>query len=105
MSGSEGSSNVHIFSVSWVWDSVSEWEESSRDPVKVSSDNEGEWKSSVWLVGGSLEFITNRISGSERGIVSNSQSSFNITSIGVEVLEGDDVEISEGVNSVVESDV
>jgi len=96
---SEAVSNEHSFGFSRVGKSRTIREDRSRDPGNVKSSDQRVRKRVVGLVVGSLEFISNRKSSSKRNVVSGSKSSFNISGVSGERVEGDDVEVSERVNS------
>jgi len=101
---SEGSSDEHVLSVSTVGNSVSSGEESSRDPVDVSSSNERVGERSVWHAVGGVKLVSDGISSSKADVSSNGKSSLDISGVGNEVSEGDGVELSkrEGRSSEVD---
>jgi len=101
---SEGSSDEEIFFSSWVWDVVSLWVNSSRNPVGIGSNNNRVWDKVIVSVSG-LDFVTNRVTSSDVQVVSDSQSTLNITGVGVPVSERNDVEVSERGNGVFQWEV
>jgi len=101
--GSEISTDEDSFNISLVGSRGRDiGEDSARAKDGITSDDEGV-RNKVILSSGRVDFSTNRISAAEVQVSGSDQSSFNITSGGIEVSKGDDVEVSEGVKSVSES--
>lgn len=105
VSSVEGSSNEHILSVSRVWKSSSVRVDRSRSPSNVSSSNKRVRKRVISVSRGSLKFVSDGVSISNSDVVLGSKSSFDISSVGNEVVEGDDVEVLEGIDSISKREV
>jgi len=77
-------------------------EDSARSKGTITSNNEGV-RNKVVLAVGSVDFGTDRVSETEVQVSGNDQSTFNITSGGIEVTKGDGVEVSEGEEGISKS--
>jgi len=98
----EGSSNEDVFFSSSVRVVRSIGISSSRRPGKISSDDHIIRKSLI--SGDGMNLISNGPSSSKGGRSSNSKSSFNISSIGRESSERNNIEVQPGVRISVKSD-
>jgi hypothetical protein len=79
-------------------------EEGTRSPSAVFSNNSRDGEFSIVSRGSGIEFSSNRETVSEMGVSESDQSSFNITSVGIEVLEGNNVEVFEGEEGFTKSE-
>lgn len=96
---SEGSANEDVLFSSSEGKSRSIGEESARDPRDISSNDERIGKRVIGLVVGSLKESSDRITRSKSNVVSSSQSSLDISGVGDEISERNDVEVSERIDS------
>jgi len=98
----ERSSDEDVFFSSSVGEVRSIRISSSRSPAKVSSDDHRVRKSLV--SSNRVSLISNRPSRSDVGIVSDSKSSFNVSGIGNEVSERNNVEVQPGIRVSVQGE-
>jgi hypothetical protein len=98
--GIEDSSNKGKFLRSVVWDVVSEWIERSASPGSISTSDQRVRANNVGSRGiTAVNFVSYRVSISNDEVISGGNSTLGISSVGIEVTEGNHVEVGEGIGS------